>query len=71
MANSRIVAGKQGDQRFVLAHGDARQTPEAAISFAGHTKACARDRRVVGPGIVPQRIEQPGQFREQSFIRVL
>jgi hypothetical protein len=71
MANSRIVAGKQSDQRFVLAHGDARQTANAAIGCASDSKACARDCRVVGPRIVPQRIEQPGQFGEQSLIRVL
>ena len=53
MANSRIVAGKQGDQRFVLAHGDARQTANAAIGCASDAKACARDCRVVGPRIVP------------------
>jgi hypothetical protein len=41
MANSRIVVGKQGDQRFVLAHGDARQTANAAIGRASDAKACA------------------------------
>jgi hypothetical protein len=53
MANSRIVAGKQGDQRFVLAHGDARQTANAAIGCASDSKACAGDCSVVGPRIVP------------------
>ena len=52
-------------------NGDARQTPNAAIGCASDAKACARDCRVVGPRIVLERIEQPGQFREQSLVRVL
>ena len=71
MANSRIVAGEQGDQRFVLAQGDARQTPDAAIGCARDAEACARDRSVVWPRIVVTWIEQPGQFGEQSLIGIL
>ena len=34
MANAHIVVGKQGDQRFVLAQGDARKASDAAIGRA-------------------------------------
>src|ERR1700677_218008 len=71
MANSRVVAGKQGDQRFVLAEGDARQTPYATIGCASDAQTCARDCSVVWPRIVLKRIEQPRQFGEQALVRVL
>src|ERR1700677_818675 len=71
MANSRVVAGKQGDQRFVLAQGYARQTPYTAIGCASNAKTCARDCSVVWPRIVLKRNEPPRQFGEQSLVRVL
>src|SRR5271163_2844471 len=52
MTNSRIVAQQQADKRFVLAKGNARQTPNAAIGCASDAKACARDCSVVWPRIV-------------------
>ncbi|MGB7975838.1 MAG: hypothetical protein WCF81_16160, partial [Roseiarcus sp.] len=63
--DSRILAREQADQCLVLAQGDARQAPGAAIGRAGHAEACARDCRVMGPRIVFEGIEQAGQFREQ------
>jgi hypothetical protein len=71
VANSRIVAGKQGDQRFVLAQWDARKAPDAAIGCAADAKTCAGDCRVVLPRIVLERIEQPRQFGKQSVVRIL
>jgi hypothetical protein len=71
VANSRIVAREQGDQRFVLAQWDARKAPDAAIGCAGDAKTCAGDCRVVRPRIVLERIEQPRQFGKQSLIRIL
>jgi hypothetical protein len=71
VANSRIVAGKQGDQRFVLAQWDARKAPDAAIGCPGDAKTCAGDCRVMRPRIVLERIEQPRQFGKQSLVRIL
>lgn len=71
IANSCILTRKQTNQRLVLAQGDARQTPNAAIGRAGYAKARARDRGVVGPRIVLERVKQPREFGEQSFVSVL
>ena len=71
MANSRIVVVKQRDQSLVLAQRHPGQPPHATIGRARDAKTCARDCRVVGPRIVLERIEQPGQFIEQSLVGVL
>ena len=71
ISDSRILPRKQGNQRLVLAQRDARKTPGAAIGCAGYAKACARDCGVVRPRIVLKGVEQPGQFGEQSLVRVL
>ena len=71
IANSRILTRKQSNQRLVLAQGDARKTPNAAIGRAGYAKARAGDRGVMRPRIVLEGVEQPGQFGKQSLVRVL
>src|ERR1700674_4998682 len=71
ISNPRILARKQGNQRFVLAQGDARHPPNAAIGRATYAKARTRYRGVMRPRVVFKGVEPPEQFGEQPLIRIL
>ena len=71
IADSRILARKQGDQRLILAQGHTGQAPDPAIGVTGYSEGRAGDRGVMRPRIVLKGVEQPRQFGEQALIGVL